>query len=83
MSDPVTISKEDRLQAELLQSKMQNVQLQLQIMQADIQKALVARNELVAEMNKFRAEFQEKYGLDLAKVQINSDGSVQEAAPRQ
>lgn len=83
MSNPVTVAKEDRLQAELLQAKMQNVQLQLQVMQADIQKAIAARNDLVAEMNKFRAEFQAKYNLDLAQIQINSDGSVQEAVTRQ
>jgi hypothetical protein len=80
MSDaPVVIAKEDRLQAELLHSKMQNIQLQMQLMQSEIQKAIEARNGIIGEMNKFKDEFQAKYGLDLSKIQINSDGSVQDA----
>ena len=79
---PVVIAKEDRLQAELIQARMQNVQYQLQIMQGEIQKALAERNTIIAEMGKFREEFQAKYNLDLAKIQINNDGTVQEAVPR-
>lgn len=82
MSEKVIVAKEDRLQAELLQAKMHNVQLQLQVMQADIQKAVQTRNELIAEMNKFREEFKVKYGQDLATIQINNDGSIQEAVAR-
>lgn len=76
------ISTEDRLQAELLQAKMQNIQFQLQLLQSDVQKAIESRNNLVGEMKKLRELFQERYGLDLAKIQINPDGTVQEATPR-
>lgn len=79
---PVIVVKEDRLQAELIQAKMQNVQYQLQIMQGEIQKALMERNAIVGEMAKFREEFQAKYNLDLTKIQINNDGTVQEAVSR-
>lgn len=74
---PTVIDREDRLEAELLQTKLQNVQFQLQLMQADLQKAMESRNGLINEMTKFRTSFQEKYGVDLAKIHINDDGTFQ------
>ena len=72
---PVVFSPEDRLRAEKLALQMQNIQLQLQIMQSDLQKAIGSRNTLVVQMNALRDEYLKKYGVDIAKVQINDDGT--------
>lgn len=73
---PSKISKEDRLELEVFQVKLQNVQLQLQIMQADLAKALAERNNLVEGMKKKREEIQAKYGVDIAQVKIADDGTI-------
>jgi hypothetical protein len=79
---PTVIDREDRLEAELLQTKIQNVQFQLQLMQADLQKALETRNTLINQMTTFREVFQNKYGVDLAKLHINDDGTFKVLPPR-
>lgn len=73
---PVVIAKEDRVELENFQLKLHNVQLQMQIMQADLAKALGTRDQLVAGMKKKRDELMQKYGIDIATVQINDDGTV-------
>lgn len=72
---PTVVDRADRLEAELLTSRLQNIQLQLQIMQQDMVKAGEARNAVVKRMQEFRVEFMQKYGLDLTKVIINDDGT--------
>ena len=72
---PTVVDRADRLEAELLTAKLQNIQLQLQIMQQDMVKAGEARNAVVKRMQEFRVEFLQKYGLDLTKVIINDDGT--------
>jgi len=79
---PKIISVEDRLRAENLQYKMQNTQLQLQLLQADIQRAVQTRTDLVAAMNSLRQEFLTRYGVDLAQVKINDDGTFEQLPPR-
>lgn len=73
---PQKVSREDRLEVENLSMKIQNVQLQLQIMQSDLQKALMTRNDLVEQMKKKRDEYMQKYGIDIATVAIADDGTV-------
>jgi hypothetical protein len=74
---PKIISAEDRLRAENLQYKMQNVQLQLQLLQADIQRAITTRNGLVTDMNALRQEYLTRYNVDLTQVKINDDGTFE------
>ncbi len=73
---PSTISKEDQLELQVFQLEMQNVQLQLQVMQADMQKALTHRNEIMEKVKKKRVEMQEKYGVDITKVNIDDKGKI-------
>lgn len=79
---PHVISVEDRLRAEVLQYKMQNVQLQLQLLQADVQRAVQTRTELVGDMNALRQEYMIKYGVDLTQVKINDDGTFEQLPAR-
>lgn len=72
---PERIKPEDRLRAENLMLKLQNVQLQLQVMQADLAKALGSRQAIQLEMEKLRKEFLEIYGVDLATINIADDGT--------
>lgn len=77
------VERVDRLEAELLQTQMQNVQYQLQLMQHEMTKALDTRNTLMQRMVAFRETFQAKYGADLAQVTIQEDGTlVPVGAPR-
>lgn len=75
---PTTIDLVDRLRAENLNAKMQNVQLQLQLMQSELQKALSSRNELATQAQTLRDEFREKYGVALERLKINDDGTYAE-----
>lgn len=75
---PTTIELVDRLRAENLNAKMQNVQLQLQLMQSELQKALSSRNELATQAQQLRDEFREKYGVALERLKINDDGTYVE-----
>lgn len=73
---PVVVAKEDRVELENFQLRLQNVQLQMQIMQADLAKALGERDRLVVSMRNKRDEILKKYGIDIAAVKINDDGTV-------
>ncbi len=75
---PVVVSREDRLELELVTARMQNIQLQLQIMQQDMIKATESRNTLIKRAQDLRTQFQQKYGIDITKVSIGDDGKVKE-----
>lgn len=70
-----------RLRAEVLQLKTHNTQLQLQVLQADVQKALQARSALAEEAEKFRQSVIEEFGVDLASAQVLQDGTVVQPSP--
>lgn len=72
---PTKVSPIDLLRAEKLQLEMRNIQLQLEIMQRQLADALKARGETVARMNKLRDEYIVTYGVDIARMQINEDGT--------
>lgn len=69
-----TVPVEVRLKVELLASKMQNVQLQLQNIQHAVQQQLSARDQLQREMSSLRLELLQTYGFDLATHYLNEDG---------
>jgi hypothetical protein len=69
------ISPEDRAKAEILVLKMENIRYQLQLLQNDAIRAAQTKDALVQEMNAFRAQFQNKYGVDLATLNIAADGT--------
>jgi hypothetical protein len=72
------VSTEDMLRVQNLQLRMEKIQVDLQLLQMNIQQKLQQRDTIVLEMNKFKDEFQAKYGLDLATAKINEDGSWRE-----
>lgn len=74
----VVVATEDRLRAENLTLKLENVQARMQSIQSEIQRLLESRNTIVGDMNKLKDEFIQKYGIDLTKVAIMPDGTVQE-----
>lgn len=71
---PTVLTKEDRLELENLQLKASNIQLQLTVMQADIQKAIAERDVVVKAMADKRQEVLEKYGVDIATVRVGPKG---------
>lgn len=75
-----TLPKEIVIQAENMSLKLQNVQLQLQLMHQQLGQAMDTRNKLHKEMEALRQKVMMEYGLDLAKVTIANDGTV-EAVP--
>jgi cell division protein FtsB len=70
------ISQEDLLRVKVVTLEMQNVQLQLQGMVGQLQTLKAREGQLVAEMGTLKAEFVQKYGVDLGTVQVGNDGRV-------
>lgn len=70
------ISQEDLLRVKVVTLEMQNVQLQLQGMVGQLQALKAREGQLVTEMGTLKAEFVQKYGVDLATVQVGNDGRV-------
>ncbi len=66
----------DRLELENITAHMQNCNLQIQIIQGDLAKALARRNDLVEKMKLKRKEMQAKYGVDIAAVNVADDGTI-------
>lgn len=76
MGDETVVSSEDLLRIRVLTLGMENVQLQLQGMLQQIQAAKLREKELVTQMGVLKAEFLQKYGVDLSTVQIGEDGKI-------
>jgi hypothetical protein len=76
---PTIVEDADRLQVENIQLKAEKLQLELGNLNLQIQSCLTRRNMLQGEMDKLRRKMLDKYGFDLASVQINEDGTVQPA----
>jgi hypothetical protein len=70
------ISQEDLLRVKVVTLEMQNVQLQLQGMVGQLQTLKTREGQLVTEMGTLKAEFVQKYGVDLSTVQVGNDGRV-------
>lgn len=70
------ISQEDLLRVKVVTLEMQNVQLQLQGMVGQLQALKAREGQLVADMGALKAEFVQKYGVDLATMQVGNDGRV-------
>lgn len=70
------ISQEDLLRVKVVTLEMQNVQLQLQGMVGQLQALKTRESQLVTEMGTLKADFVQKYGIDLATVQVGNDGRV-------
>ncbi len=73
---PTKVSKEDRLEVEVLSMKLQNVQLQMQIMQSDLAKALATRDQLVEKFKEKREYFLQTYGVDITAINIDDEGNI-------
>jgi hypothetical protein len=73
---PVKLSEVDRLRAENLFVKGQNIQLQIGHLQKDLQRAQVEGLEVNKKIIALRDEFLKSYGIDLETAQIQDDGTV-------
>ena len=72
------LTTEERFHIENLFLKVQNLMLQQQQMQSDLQKSVQMRQGYQDEMSALKKQLSEKYGVDMTKVKIHPDGTIQE-----
>jgi hypothetical protein len=70
------LSREDRLEIEVLAVKIQNMALQQQQMQRDIVESVRQRQAFQTELVAMQAKLGEKYGVDMTTVKIEPDGTL-------
>lgn len=81
--EPVKLPKEVVMVLENHQLKMQNIQLQLQILNVEVQKAIEARNSLAKAMEEIRAKIIADYKVDIAMSRIDDAGVVHQLSPQE
>lgn len=74
------LSREDRLEIEVLAVKIHNMVLQQQQMQRDVIESVRQRQAFQTELEAMQAKLSEKYGVDMRTVEIRPDGTLVEKA---
>lgn len=70
------MSREDYLEAENINMKMRIFSQDLKLLQQEVQAKLDARNALANEMEALRQKLNAKYGVDVASITIEPDGTL-------
>ena len=78
-NDPDVLGKmtrEDYLEAENINMRMKIFSQDLQLLQQQVQEKLRARDALANEMEALRQKLNAKYGVDVASITIEADGTL-------
>jgi hypothetical protein len=71
------------LQLENAQLRAQNIQFRLELMQAEANKWVLEKSNILKEMEGLRSSVLEKYNIDVATCRIAKDGTVTPLTPQE